>query len=56
MTFQPELWHDGWETEADRKAGLDPDEQAFVDLHGPQQSPSGHIRLVQRVDVVLEVL
>ncbi|MBP2581883.1 hypothetical protein J3A78_002361 [Streptomyces sp. PvR006] len=23
MTFQPEIWHDDWETEADKKAGLD---------------------------------
>ena len=53
MTFQPELWHDGWETEADKKAGLDPDERAFVDIHGPQPAAYRH---VQRVDVVLEVL
>lgn len=53
MTFQPELWHDDWETEADKKAGLDRDEQAFVDLHGLH--PASY-RTIQRVDVVLEVL
>ena len=53
MTFQPELWHDGWETEADRKAGLDPDEQAFVDIHGPQPAAYRHVQLVK---LALDVL
>ncbi|MFI8962090.1 hypothetical protein ACIGO8_08235 [Streptomyces sp. NPDC053493] len=26
MTDQPPLWHDGWEQEADRKAGIQSDE------------------------------
>ncbi|WP_187283751.1 hypothetical protein [Streptomyces sp. adm13(2018)] len=50
---QPDLWHDGWETEADTKAGLDPDERAFLDIHGPQ--PCSY-RTVQRVIVLLKVL
>ena len=35
---QPPLWPDGWEAEADRKAGIDPDEQAHLDLHAPRYS------------------
>ncbi|MFG3488511.1 hypothetical protein [Streptomyces sp. NPDC047972] len=53
MTIQPELWHDGGETEADRKAGLDPDEQAFIDIHGP--APAAY-RDVQFVELALDVL
>ena len=33
---QPPLWADGWEAEADAKAGIDPDEQAHRDLHAPR--------------------
>ncbi|MGW6557941.1 hypothetical protein [Streptomyces hydrogenans] len=30
---QFELWPDDWEQDADRRAGIDPDEQAARDLH-----------------------
>lgn len=39
---QPPLFLDGWEAEADAKAGrrLTADEQAFLDLHGPAHDPA----------------
>ncbi|MFE0651013.1 hypothetical protein ACFVZH_20730 [Streptomyces sp. NPDC059534] len=51
---QPPLWADGWEKEADRKTGRDPDEQAFLDLHAPRAEGGG--RLIVEVPIVLEVL
>ena len=53
MSIQGELWTDGWEAEADRKAGLDPDERAFVDIHGPQPAAHRHVQLVK---LALDVL
>ncbi|MFD6363797.1 hypothetical protein ACFWFX_28735 [Streptomyces roseolus] len=62
---QFELWSDGWEQEADRRAGIDPDEQAARDLHDPaihqlydHGRPCGGPRVPQHrgIDDVLETL
>jgi hypothetical protein len=35
VTDQLELWGPGWDIEPCDTAAPDPDEQAFLDLHGP---------------------
>ncbi|GHG15314.1 hypothetical protein ACFFSH_39320 [Streptomyces filamentosus] len=62
---QFELWPDDWEQEADRRAGIDPDEQAARDLHAPALYPlhdhgrpcgGGRVPQSRAVDDVLETL